>query len=225
MTSNLPLWEKYFPQFIQNKDPFVEQLMASAKKVEIPAGQQVFYPGSLCENYLLMLEGCIKTKLISENGREVLLYHVRSGDSCVLTTSCLLSGEHYPAEGVTEEQVTAFVIPAAVFHHSVNHSAFFRQFVFEKFAQRLSSVFSRMEEVVFGPIDQRLARALLDTHKTVIKTTHQELAAELGTAREVVSRHLKRYEAYGWVNLSRGAVEITDVPALEKLSEWRHDPF
>lgn len=223
MSSNVQLWEKYFPQFMHSNDPVVDELMESAKKVEIPAGQQVFYSGSLCENYLLMLVGSIKTKLISESGREVLLYHVRSGDSCVLTTSCLLSGEHYPAEGVTEEKVTAFVIPAAVFHHSINHSTFFRQFVFENFAQRLSSVITRMEEVVFGPIDQRLARVLLDTHKKVVKVTHQELAAELGTAREVVSRHLKRYEAYGWVNLSRGAVEITDVPALEKLSEWHHE--
>ena len=223
MPNNAKLWEMYFPQFIHSNDPEVDRLMESAVKIEIPAGQQVFYPGSACENYLLMLVGCINTKLISENGREVLLYHVRSGDSCVLTTSCLLSGEHYPAEGVTEENVTAFVIPAAVFHHGINHSPFFRQFVFKNFAQRLSSVISRMEEVVFGPIDQRLSKMLLDTHKTVIKMTHQELAAELGTAREVVSRHLKRYEAYGWVNLSRGTLEITDAPALKKLSEWRNE--
>ena len=108
MAYYLRFWEKYFPQFVQSNDDAVNRLMDAAKKVEIPAGQVVFYPGSRCENYLLMLEGCIKTQLISEGGREVLLYYVRSGDSCVLTTSCLLAGDRYPAEGITEENTTAF---------------------------------------------------------------------------------------------------------------------
>ena len=222
MADNSKYWEMHFPQFIQNTDNSVDKLMGLAQKATIPAGQQVFSPGSRCDNYLLMLEGCVKTQLISENGREVLLYYVRSGDSCVLTTSCLLSGDHYPAEGITAEDVTAFVIPSGVFHETLDHSSFFRQFVFKNFAKRLSNVIARMEQVVFGPIDLRLTRALLDSKNTVIQITHQELAVELGSAREVVSRHLKRYEAYGWVNLSRGTVEIKDFAALKKLSEWQN---
>ncbi|MGR9117573.1 MAG: Crp/Fnr family transcriptional regulator, partial [Gammaproteobacteria bacterium] len=138
MNNNLQLWEKYFPQFVKWDDPATNRLMDNAQKIEIPAGRIVFYPGDLCQNYLLMLEGCIKTQLISENGREVLLYYVRSGESCVLTTSCLLGGNRYPAEGITEQNVIAFVIPAQVFQDTVEHSAFFRRFVFENFARRLS---------------------------------------------------------------------------------------
>jgi CRP/FNR family transcriptional regulator, anaerobic regulatory protein len=222
MAEHTKYWEMYFPQFIENMDNGLEKLMGLAQKAAIPRGLQVFSPGSRCENYLLLLEGCVKTQLISENGREVLLYYVRSGDSCVLTTSCLLSGDHYPAEGITDENVTAFVIPAAVFHETLDQSSYFRQFVFKNFAKRLSNVIARMEQVVFGPIDLRLARALLDANKKVIRITHHELAVELGSAREVVSRHLKRYEAYGWVCLNRGTVEIKDFTALQKLSEWKN---
>ena len=218
MANQAELWGKHFSQFVYSKDPVVERLMAAARQVEIAVGQQVFTPGSPCNNYLLMLEGCVKTQLISESGREVLLYHVRSGESCVLTTSCLLSGERYPAEGVTEEKARAFAIPANVFHYGIENSSFFRQFVFKNFAERLANVMARMDQVVFGPIDLRLSRALLEKNKTVISITHQELAAALGTAREVVSRHLKRYEAYGWIDLKRGSIWIKDIAALQKLS-------
>lgn len=221
MSYNHRYWEKYFPQFVQCDQAAVNTLMNAAQRVEVPAGQVVFYPGSQCQNYLLVLEGCVKTRLISENGREILLYYVRSGDSCVLTTSCLLAGDRYPAEGIIEEQATAFAIPAETFHFTLDNSAFFRRFVFENFAKRLSNVISRMEQVVFGPIDLRLARALLDRNNAVVNQTHQELAVELGSAREVISRHLKRYEAYGWIQLRRGVIEIRDFSALEELSGWR----
>lgn len=218
MGENDHLWERHFPQFFQSDDPCISQLMAAAKKVTIPAGQQVFYPGSSCENYLLMLEGNIKAQLIAENGREVLLYHVLPGDSCVLTTSCLLSGESYPAEAVTEQESTAFVIPVKAFQKCLGESNFFQKFVFSNFASRLSTILNRIEQVVFSPIDLRLSKLLLAYNVKLISKTHQDLAAELGTAREVVSRHLKNFESKGWILLRRGIVEIIDPAALEKLS-------
>jgi CRP/FNR family transcriptional regulator len=217
MSKNKNLWETYFPQFVHCGDKSVDSLMDSANLVEIPAGQQVFYPGKVCENYLLMLKGSIKTQLISESGREVLLYYVRSGESCVLTTSCLLGGNRYPAEGVTESDVTAFVISSHAFYRSIDQSPFFREFVFKNFSSRLSNVISRMETVVFGAIDERLSKALLETGESVIAKTHQELASELGSAREVVSRHLKRFESYGWVRLNRGTVEVLNHDALKQV--------
>ncbi|MGR8933386.1 MAG: Crp/Fnr family transcriptional regulator [Gammaproteobacteria bacterium] len=222
MLDKLTYWKTHFPEFPASNDPAVSRLMEAARLVRLPAGQAVFHAGGCCENYLLMLQGCVRTQLISESGREVLLYHVRSGDSCVLTTSCLLSGERYPAEGFTEDEVLAFVIPAAEFHQALDRSAFFRRFVFQNFARRLGNVISRMEEVVFGPIDSRLAKALLASGKKIVTKTHQELASELGTAREVVSRHLKRFELCGWVNLSRGAVEIAEIHALQQLADKAH---
>lgn len=214
---NFELWEQHFPEFVRQEDHALEQLMAAATLVNIPAGQQVFYPGKTCESYLLLLSGRIKAQIISAEGREVLLYYVTAGDSCVLTTSCLLGNNHYPAEGFTETLVSAFVIPARVFHDCVEHSVFFREFVFRSFSKRLTDVIKRMEALSFGTIDQKLAKALLACKAPVINKTHHELAMETGSVREVVSRHLKRFESCGWLNLNRGSIEIIDAEALKRL--------
>lgn len=216
--TNETLWATHFPEFFKAGETGINSLMASAKLVTIPAEQQVFYPGAACEHYLLVLEGSVKAQIISAGGREMLLYRVRSGDSCVLTTSCLLSGDNYPAEGITEDQVLAFTISSHAFYRCIEQSAFFREFVFKKFSARLSDVIALLEDVTFSAIDTRLSKALLAEHSDVITLTHQELATKLGSAREVISRHLKRFEAYGWVSLNRGTVTILDTVALAKVA-------
>lgn len=199
-------------------------LMESATLVNIPAGQQIFATRSRCENYLLLLKGSVKAQLISENGREMLLYQVGPGDSCVLTTSCLLSGEQYPAEAFAEEDVSAFVISSHAFYRCLDQSAFFREFVFKNFAARLSHVIGRLGETVFEGIELRLAKELLSADTKILYVTHQELATKLGSAREVISRNLKQFESKGWVDLSRGVVTLTDIDALKRLirSNVRH---
>lgn len=217
LTSEI-LWNTHFPEFVRVGEAGINSLMASAKLVELPAGQQVFYPGAVCEQYLLVLEGSVKAQIISEAGREMLLYRVRPGDSCVLTTSCLLSGDQYPAEGITEDQVLAFAISSHVFYRCIEQSAFFREFVFKKFSARLSDVIALLENVTFSAIDTRLAKALLAEESNLITLTHQELAIKLGSAREVISRHLKRFEAYGWVALNRGTISLLDAGALKNVA-------
>jgi CRP/FNR family transcriptional regulator len=113
---NDKLWQSHFPEFFGATDKVIKQLMDAAIVVNLSARQQVFYPGKICENYLLILSGSVKAQIISPDGREILLYHVCSGDSCVLTTSCLLGDNNYPAEDYTETEVTAFPIPAHIFH-------------------------------------------------------------------------------------------------------------
>jgi CRP/FNR family transcriptional regulator len=216
---NESLWKQHFPEFLEANDAVVKQLMDSAVVVNLQMGQQIFYPGKTCESYLLMLSGSIKTQILSADGREVLLYHVQAGDSCVLTTSCLLGGNDYPAEGYTETEVSAFVIPASVFHRCLDHSSFFREFVFRNFSNRLADVIKRMGDLSFGTIDQKLARVLLANGNNTILKTHNELALEMGSVREVVSRHLKRFESLGWLNLKRGSIELTDTTALRKMLE------
>ncbi len=218
MSYQIRYWEKHFPAFVTCEDPAIQELIISARRVEIPADQMVFTSGSLCENYFLLLQGSVKTQLLSETGRQMLLYHVKPGDSCTLTTSCLLGGNRYPAEGITEENCMAFVIPQQQFQKALDNSAFFRQFVFQNFSQRLAEVLTRMEEVMFSPIDSRLCGLLLDYQQPIIQLTHQELAVILGSAREVVSRHLKRYETMGYIKLHRGSIEITDPLGLQQLS-------
>lgn len=219
MTANAhqQLWHTYFPEFIENRDKGIASLMASSNLVTISSNQQLFYPGSQCQNYLLVLTGMVKVQLLSEKGREVLLYHVQSGDSCVLTTSCLLSGDTYPAEGITETEVMAFSIPAYAFNRSLEQSSFFREFVFKNFAMRLSKIICRMESVTFNTIDQRISQALLASGSDTVVKTHHELAYELGTAREVVSRHLKALEGDGLISLKRGVIEIVNRHALREI--------
>ncbi len=219
MVKNQALWKTHFPQFAACPDNSVKSLMESADLVKISDGEKLFYPGKSCNKYLLLLEGAVKAQLLSENGREILLYYVRPGDSCVLTTSCLLGEDDYPAEGVAEGDVTAFVITAQAFQRCLDHSAFFREFVFKNFSMRLSNVIGRMENVLFAGIEKRLVDALLQSGEKIVAKTHQELAAELGSAREVVSRHLKRFETAGWVRLNRGTIEILDVNGLRRATE------
>ncbi len=219
MLKHEELWVTHFPDFINCGESAIMSLMESATLAQLSRGQQVFASGSQCENYLLLLKGSVNTQLLSENGRELQLYQVLPGDSCVLTTSCLLSGDVYPAEAFAQEETSAFVISSHGFYRCMEQSAFFREFVFKNFAARLTNVIGKLGEVVFSGIDARLSKELLSVKTKVLKITHQELATKLGSAREVVSRNLKQFEAKGWVSLSRGAVTITDAVALQKLTE------
>jgi CRP/FNR family transcriptional regulator len=131
----------------------------------------------------------------------------------------LLGANDYPAFGITETQVSALAIPAGDFHQAIGQSAFFRAFVFSGFADRLSGVIVRMEELLEGDIDRMLAKALLDSARDgKVDMTHQDLAVAIGSAREVVSRHLKRLESRQWVKLSRGSLQLINYESLETLA-------
>ncbi|MEO5336230.1 MAG: Crp/Fnr family transcriptional regulator [Magnetospirillum sp. WYHS-4] len=189
----------------------------SAHVVTLPAGTVVFRDGAECTSYLLVLEGSVRVQKTAENGREIVLYRVESGQSCVLTTNCLLAGEDYSAEAVAEGEVKALVLPRQAFRSLVDGSPAFREFVFSAYATRLSDLLALIEEVAFRRVDARLA-AWLAGRGGAIAATHQEIAAELGTAREVVSRQLKDFERRGWVALQRGRIDLLDLPALRALA-------
>jgi CRP/FNR family transcriptional regulator len=168
---------------------------------------------------MILLDGEVRVQLTSESGREVTLYRIGPGGSCILTTSCLLSNEHYPAEAIAESDIEALAIPVSSFQSALEESQWFRRFVFDGFSSRLTSVIQKIEQIAFTAIDVRLAGVLLELdRKGVEKITHHDIAVELGTAREVVSRHLKRFESEGWVRLGRGQVSLVDRPKIEALS-------
>ncbi len=195
-------------------------LFAGAKEVSLPSGAVVFHQGDQCNNYLLILQGGVKVLSRAENGREIVLYRLGAGDSCVLTTSCLFGNVPYPAEGITESQVTALALPAAAFRKAIRESEDFRTLVFQTFTDHLAGVIGLLEEVAFGRIDQRLARYLVEHADSdgAIRITHQGLATELGSAREVISRHLKDFEGRGLLTTQRGSLMLHDRAALEKLA-------
>jgi len=221
MEDEIRNWGRHFPDLAAARDGAVGAMMDAARLAVLPEKSRVFLTGSSCRNYLLVARGVVGVHMLTESGREFLLYQVTSGQSCVLTTSCLLGHSTYPAQGVVEAEVTAYVIPAEVFQSTLDGSRPFRDFVFRDFARRLAGVIARMEEVATVDIDSRLARNLLSAHGELLVQTHQELAIELGSAREVVSRHLKRMEKLGWVALKRGAIRLTGRAAMESFLNSR----
>jgi CRP/FNR family transcriptional regulator len=213
-------WRRVFPHLSEFNDADIDELLNNAGVIHLSANATAFRHGDACENYLLILEGRVKVLTRAENGREIVLYRLDAGDSCVLTTSCLFGHASYPAEGIAETDVTALAISAGPFHRVVQLSRHFREFVFSSFSSHLGSLIALVEEVAFGRLDIRLARHLLeyDGHGKLPQTTHQQLATELGSAREVISRQLKDFETRGWLKLGRGSIELIDKNALEYLS-------
>ena len=210
------LWKTHFPDFASSTDLSIQKLMASARIVDLPADKTIFQPGSHCGHYYLLLEGTIRVFVLTASGREVLLYRVQGGEGCVITTSCLLGDDPYNVFGTSDGVVKAFAIPSSLFHETLQTSEPFRKFVFRGFAHRLSLVLARLESLVEGDIDQMLADALLQlSQNNRVSITHQLLADRIGTAREVVSRHLKRYETEGWVKLSRGSISLLNTTAIK----------
>lgn len=194
------------------------RLLDAAQTVSVPSGEVAFRKGDACRNFILVLAGCVRVQLSSEGGREVTLYRVRPGDTCALTTSCLVGKEDYPAEAVVEEDVTALMIPGNEFRQALLDSESFRLFVFRGFSGRLCAIVSRMEMVTLRTIDERLAAQLLKGDVDVLSNiTHHALASEIGTAREVVSRKLSTFESNGLIKSSRGRIEILDRGKLAAL--------
>lgn len=210
-------------KWFSGDDVALEQLRSQAQFVQLPAGYTVFRSGDECRNYLVVIDGSVRVQALSPGGREVTLYRVTSGQSCVITTSCLISQEAYPAEGVTETETSALVLSQGSFNEALACSDGFRRFVFATQGQRLGDLIHRIEDVAFGRVDARLARLLFDRGRRNagrVSATHQQLASELGTAREVVSRQLKAFERKGWVCVRRGSIEVLDEVSLSAV--WKN---
>jgi len=214
-------WIKQFKGLVRLPDPVRTRLVERSRVIEVKAGTHIFGPGNIPDNLLLLLDGTVRVSQTSEKGREIVLYRVEAGQSCVLTTACLLAHEAYSAEGVAETDIRAASIPRAVFDELMTASSQFRDFVFAAYARRITDLFRVIDDVAFGKIDVRLAERLiaLAGDQPDLKVTHQQLATELGTAREVISRQLADFQKRGLVQQSRGHIVLSDQPALERLAE------
>ena len=179
---NTPNWMENFPRLQQISPDVSRELIAQSKVVSLPKDSLVFGPGMAPQNFLLLIKGRIRVHQVSEGGREIVLYRVQAGESCALTTACLMGYEDYLAEAVVEEDATAVAIPRSVFDDLIARSKEFRQFVFTAFSVRVTNLFRVIEEVAFSRIDIRLAHKLLELagDETDLHCTHQQLAGELG---------------------------------------------
>ncbi len=206
-----------FPAFADLSPELAAEVARQVQPMNAPAGAVLFDAGMACQALPLVLEGRIKVSKRAENGREIRLYGVSPGELCIVTVSCLLGGDAYPATGVAETPVSALAAPRPLFLRLVAEHPPFRDVVFRLFAERMSGLMQLVEEVAFRKLDQRLAAWLL-ARAPVIQTSHQGIADELGSVREIVSRLLKQFEEQGWVRLARERIEVADAAALKRLT-------
>lgn len=198
-------------------DAALAPLLAQVPLV-VPAGTLLFSEQQPCQGFPLILEGSVKVVKSAPSGREILLYRVEPGGSCIITSSCLLGHRPYSARGVAETELRLLPVSAGLFQQWLESHGPFREFVFHLFADRLTELMTLVEEVAFTRLDQRLAKLLLGKGGAVIHTTHQQLAEELGSVREIVTRLLKGLAAQGLVSLGREQITLRDGAGLEALA-------
>ncbi len=198
-----------------------ELFSGQAQVLAVPAGTRLFGHGMPCRQFALVYSGIVRVQTVSESGREIVLYRVHPGEACVMTTACLLAHAPYAAEGVAETECRIAMLPEAGFEQLLAQAPSFRQFVFAACGKRLVDLMLLFEEVAFQRIDIRLASFLLQTAQDELTLTHQAIASELGSAREVISRQLGEFERRGWLRLQRGKIELRDRAALQALLERR----
>lgn len=199
--------------------PTRQAIAARARLVTLAPGDHVFDPGHGAEAFLLVVAGSVRVYLTAESGREIVLYRVSTGESCVLTTSNLFDTEAYAATAICETPVTALALPRMAFRSLLADSASFRDTILAAYAARVSDLILTLEESRTKRIDARLAGLLSERAGAPINATHQALAVELGTAREVISRTLKRFEREGLIALARGEIIVKQRGRLADISD------
>ena len=212
---NEPVWCDLYPVLKELPAPLAQRF-ADCLPMTVPAGTVLFDVHQPCQGFPLVTTGSIRVVKPAANGRELPLYRVVPGESCIITTSCLLGHADYNARGIAETESTLVLLPRDLFDELLDQPAF-RSFVFNLFAERVADLMQLVEEVAFRKLDQRLAGLLLGKGHT-IHATHQQLADELGSVREMVSRLLKNFAEQGLVRLGREQVEILDPAGLRHIA-------
>lgn len=209
-------WLDAFPGLFRLQEEERAKLKGLVEFKELHQGEVAYYQGQPCTAYVMCLSGRTRVFKSSESGRTIMLYQVAEGQTCVLTTSCLMAGRPFPAESTADTPAMLAVLPAEWFHAFMKRSAPFREFVLGNYGELLSNLIALVDELAFTPLGQRLARRLLaevDASGKVL-TTHQQLAKDLGSAREVISRHIGEWERLGWLHTSRGRIVVVNRRAL-----------
>jgi CRP/FNR family transcriptional regulator len=204
--------------FLQTSGPQLKRDFKDfAFYAKVPAGRQIFAEGDQVNGIALLMSGSVRVYKLGLTGREITLYRFGEGESCVITANAILNQQGFPAIAIVEEEAEVVIIPAEVFGDWVRRYDPWREFVFNLFAQRLASVMEIVEEVAFQRMDRRVASFLLDRSqlRNPIPITHQEIANEIGSSREVISRLLEDFAQQEILSLSRGEIEVLDSQGLE----------
>jgi CRP/FNR family transcriptional regulator, anaerobic regulatory protein len=206
----------HFLQLADNR--FRDSFFQQAIPTHVAIGSPICDQGMQCQHLALIISGVARVFKLGENGREITLYRIGPGESCILTASCIVSASPFPAFAICEEKIEALVIDSATVKQWTDKYSAWRNYLFSLISGRLGDVISVIEEIAFRRVDQRLADYLLQRgsgdNQQNIKITHQAIASDLGTSREVVSRILKDFEHQGLISVSRGQLQITDTTGL-----------
>lgn len=205
--------------FLQTRDTaLVRDFQRNAYFARIPAGREIFAEGDRVDGIALMISGTVRVYKIGETGREITLYRFGEGESCVITANAILNLTDFPAIAVVEQDAEAVMIPSAVFSDWVRRYDEWRNFVFGLNGQRLSAIMQIVDQVAFQRMDRRIAAFLLDRTavENPVRVTHQVIANELGSSREVISRLLVDLAARGMIRLSRGEIDVVDRQKLQE---------
>ena len=188
--------------------------------IRAPRGTVLFQPEAACQGFVVVRSGTIKVSLTAENGREIVLYRVRPGEVCLQTFGCLVNDAAYSAEGVAETDIEIELIPPDEFHRRVGNDSEFRSALFSAVAARFHDLERLVEDVALASVSERLARALLRLAQggNRVDATHEALATEIGSAREVVSRQLAQFARDGLVSAARGHITLSDPVRLQLLA-------
>lgn len=184
--------------------------------MSVPDGTLIFAPGDESQAFLIVNEGAVRVEQTNRAGRTVVLYRVEAGDSCVMTTTCLMSDRPYSGYGYAEGDVKAIAISSKGFRRLLEHDPVFQELVFQNFANRVGELTDVIDDLLEHRTDLRLARWLANRRDSDIAMKQTEIAQELGTAREVVSRALKVFEERAWIKIGRGKIEVLDREALRR---------
>lgn len=204
------------------KQTSLNELLSGLPQVHANRGDRLLSPGQACTHYLMPKSGSARVIANTSDGKAITLYHIEPGDICVLSTSCLFAGSGFPAEVIADTDITAYALDAKSFLHWMDQEPAFRQFVFDGFSHRVTGLIEALQIIKSETIDQRIARYLISTGRTEIDKTHQEVASEISSSREVVSRRLKQMEKLGVIELMRGKLLIKDHKQLKDLLNAKH---
>lgn len=217
-TTESPAWLAAFPALGHVREEGWLAAMRAAREINVPAGKVVARKGDPCPDFLLVAEGSLRVYEHTESGREVTLFRTGPGQICILTLRNLIEGTGYDAEAITEEPARVIAIPTPLFDDALSRSPGFREFIFANVGRAIGNIMQLVERITFNTLDTRLACTLceLGGKGDVISITHEQLAHELGTTREVISRALRHMKQRGLIRLHRGTIEIVSPEALRR---------
>ena len=205
-------FRRHFPNFQPCPDQLVEEIMASLRPHHFQKDTMVFHENDTCSVLAFLLSGKIRVFMLGDDGREITLYDVREGETCILNVACILSSNPYPARAMVVQEGDAYIITAADFRRLVDRYAEMRTFVYAGLGGRLISMMKLVEAVALRRLDERLWDYIVAKEQDgALNTTHQRIANDLGTSREIISRLLEELERKGSVSLSRSKIEIINL--------------